>query len=214
MFKKKPFFIVFEGVEGCGKSFQSKKLFNTLKRNKINSILTREPGGTKSSELIRNLILKDYFEKKNKEKFDRYTDTLLYLAARNEHIKNKIKPALLKKKIVICDRFTDSTLAYQVYGKKVDIEFINNIHKKILDGIKPNIVFVLKVDEKISRARLKKRKIKNRYDKFSKSFYSKAQNSFLNIAKNKKNYYVLNSSSNDSTLEKKIFDIVNKYLNI
>ena len=214
MFKKKPFFIVFEGVEGCGKSFQSKKLFNTLKRNKINSILTREPGGTKSSELIRNLILKDYFEKKNKEKFDRYTDTLLYLAARNEHIKNKIKPALLKKKIVICDRFTDSTLAYQVYGKKVDIEFINNIHKKILDGIKPNIVFVLKVDEKISRARLKKRKIKNRYDKFSKSFYSKAQNSFLNIAKNKKNYYVLNSSSNDSTLEKKIFDILNKYLNI
>ena len=214
MFKKKPFFIVFEGVEGCGKSFQSKKLFNTLKRNKINSILTREPGGTKSSELIRNLILKDYFEKKNKEKFDRYTDTLLYLAARNEHIKNKIKPALKKKKIVICDRFTDSTLAYQVYGKKVDIEFINNIHKKILDGIKPNIVFVLKVDEKISRARLKKRKIKNRYDKFSKSFYSKAQNSFLNIAKNKKNYYVLNSSSNDSTLEKKIFDIVNKYLNI
>ena len=73
---------------------------------------------------------------------------------------------------------------------------------------------MLKVDEKISRARLKKRKIKNRYDKFSKSFYSKAQNSFLNIAKNKKNYYVLNSSSNDSTLEKKIFDIVNKYLNI
>ena len=73
---------------------------------------------------------------------------------------------------------------------------------------------MLKVDEKISRARLKKRKIKNRYDKFSKSFYSKAQNSFLKIAKNKKNYYVLNSSSNDSTLEKKIFDIVNKYLNI
>ena len=98
MSKKKPFFIVFEGVEGCGKSYQSKKLFNRLKKKNIASILTREPGGTKSSELIRNLILKDYFEKNSKEKFDKYTDTLLYLAARNEHIKNKIRPALLKKK--------------------------------------------------------------------------------------------------------------------
>tara|TARA_B100000900_G_scaffold70061_1_gene55359 strand:+ start:28 stop:672 length:645 start_codon:yes stop_codon:yes gene_type:complete len=214
MSKKKPFFIVFEGVEGCGKSYQSKKLFNRLKKKNIASILTREPGGTKSSELIRNLILKDYFEKNSKEKFDKYTDTLLYLAARNEHIKNKIRPALLKKKIVICDRFTDSTLAYQVYGKKVDIKFINNIHKKILNGIKPNIVFILKVSEKISRIRLRKRKIKNRYDNFSKSFYSKAQKSFLKIAKNKKNYYILNSSSNDSNLEKKIFDIVSRHLNI
>ena len=79
MYKKKPFFIVFEGVEGCGKSYQSKKLLNNLRKNKIYSILTREPGGTKSAELIRNLILKDYFNKKNKEKFDKYTDTLLYL---------------------------------------------------------------------------------------------------------------------------------------
>ena len=82
------------------------------------------------------------------------------MAARNEHIKNKIKPALLKKQIVICDRFTDSTLAYQVYGKKVDINFINNIHKKILSGVKPNIVFILKVSEKISKIRLKKEKLK------------------------------------------------------
>ncbi len=214
MSKKKPFFIVFEGVEGCGKSYQSKKLHNKLKKKKIDSILTREPGGTKSSELIRNLILKDYFEKNTNEKFDKYTDTLLYLAARNEHVKNKIKPALSKKKIVICDRFTDSTLAYQVYGKKVDINFINNIHKKILDGLKPNIVFILKVSKKTSKERLKKRKTKNRYDNFSQSFYSKAQKSFLKIAKNKKNYYILDSSSNDDTLEKKIFKIVNKYLNI
>ena len=114
MFKKKPFFIVFEGVEGCGKSYQSKKLFYKLKKNKVKTILTREPGGTRSSELIRNLILKDYFRKNKKDKFDKYTDTLLYLAARNEHIINKIKPALLKKQVVICDRFTDSTLAYQV----------------------------------------------------------------------------------------------------
>tara|TARA_B100000963_G_scaffold328363_1_gene316802 strand:+ start:833 stop:1477 length:645 start_codon:yes stop_codon:yes gene_type:complete len=214
MFKKKPFFVVFEGVEGCGKSFQSKKLYKNLKKNKIDTILTREPGGTKSSELIRNLILKDYFTKNSKEKFDKYTDTLLYLAARNEHVKNKIKPALLKKKVVICDRFIDSTIAYQVYGKKVDIKFINNIHKKILGKIKPNLVFILKVSTKSSKLRLKKRKSKNRYDNFAQSFYIKAQKSFLKIAKNKENYFILNSSSNDNILEKNIFNIVKKYLNI
>ena len=212
MYKKKPFFIVFEGVEGCGKSFQSKKLYKNLLNKKIDTIITREPGGTKSSELIRNLILKDYFEKNNKDKFDKYTDTLLYMAARNEHIKNKIKPALLKNQIVICDRFTDSTLAYQVYGKKVDINFINNIHKKILSGVKPNIVFILKVSEKISKIRLKKRKTKNRYDNFSQSFYAKAQKSFIKLAKNKKNYFILDSSSNDNKLELIIFNIVKKYL--
>ena len=100
MYKKKPFFIFFEGFEGCGKSFQSKKLFINLKKKKIKSILTREPGGTKSAELIRSLILNDYFNKDSKEKFDKYTDTLLYLASRNEHIKNKIKPALKKKKLL------------------------------------------------------------------------------------------------------------------
>ena len=98
MYKKKPLFIVFEGVEGCGKSFQSKKLFNNLKKKNFEVVLTREPGGTKSAELIRNLILKDYFQKGINEKFNKYTDTLLYLAARNEHVLNKIKPALRKKK--------------------------------------------------------------------------------------------------------------------
>ena len=96
MYKQKPLFIVFEGVEGCGKSFQSRKLYQNLKKNRIETILTREPGGTSSAELIRNLILKDYFKKYKKEKFDKYTDTLLYLAARNEHVLNKIKPALKK----------------------------------------------------------------------------------------------------------------------
>tara|TARA_Y100000591_G_scaffold314522_1_gene321155 strand:+ start:351 stop:1007 length:657 start_codon:yes stop_codon:yes gene_type:complete len=212
--KKKPFFIVFEGVEGCGKSYQSKKLYNNLIKKKIDTIITREPGGTKSSELIRNLILKDYFAKKNKEKFDKYTDTLLYLAARNEHVKNKIRPALLKKKVVICDRFTDSTIAYQVHGKNVNIKFINNIHKIILNGIKPDIVFILKVSRKTSKQRLKKRRNKNRYDNFEDSFYIKAQKSFIRIAKNKKNYYILESSSNNTSLEKKIFKIIKKNLNI
>ncbi len=214
MYKRKPFFIVFEGVEGCGKSFQSKKLFKNLKKKKIQSILTREPGGTKTAELIRNLILKDYFSKSNKEKFDKYTDTLLYLAARNEHVKNRIKPALKKNKVVICDRFVDSTIAYQVYGKKVDFNFINNIHKIILDGLKPNVVFILKVSKNSSKRRLLKRRTKNRYDNFPQSFYSKAQRSFIKISKDKKNYFVMDSSKNDDTLEKRIFNIVSKKLKI
>ena len=214
MYKKKPFFIVFEGVEGCGKSYQSKKLFRFLKKKKIPSILTREPGGTKSAEMIRNLILKDYFNKSPKDKFDKYTDTLLYLAARNEHIKNKIFPSLKKKMVVICDRFVDSTLAYQVYGKKINLNFVNNIHKWILNGLKPNITFILKVSSKSSKKRLIKRKTKNRYDNFSQSFYSNVQKSFIKIAKGKKNYFILNSSKNDNSIEKKIFNITSKYLNI
>jgi len=214
MYKKKPFLIVFEGVEGCGKSYQSQKLIKNLKKKGINSILTREPGGTRSAESIRTLILKDYFNKGKEEKFDKYTDTLLYLAARNEHIINKIKPALKKKKVVICDRFIDSTFAYQVYGKKVNKTFIDFIHRFILQGIKPNIIFILKVSSKTSKLRLKKRKTKNRYDNFSQSFYTKAQKSFLKIAKNKKNYFVLDSSSNNNDLEKKIFNIVCQKLKI
>ena len=214
MYKKKPLFIVFEGVEGSGKSFQSKKLYQKLIKNKIQTILTREPGGTKSAELIRNLILKDYFKKTTKEKFDKYTDTLLYLAARNEHILNKIKPALKKKKVVICDRFIDSTIAYQVYGKRVNYNFIKIIHNQILGNLKPDLTFILKVSTKSSRKRLSERKSKNRYDNFPQSFYNKAQKSFLKIAKNKKNYFILDSSSNNNILEKKILEITLKYLKI
>ena len=98
MFKKKPFFIVFEGIEGSGKSYLSKKLYKSLKKSNSSVIITREPGGTHRAEKIRKIILNDYFLKKNKEKFHKYTDTLLYLAARNEHVKTKIIPALNKKK--------------------------------------------------------------------------------------------------------------------
>ena len=129
MYKKKGLFITFEGIEGSGKSFQSKKLYQRLKSMKISAILTREPGGTRNAERIRNILLEDYFHKNRKEQFDKYTDTLLYLAARNEHIQGKIKPALYKKKIIICDRFIDSTTAYQVFGKGVNKNLVKAIHK-------------------------------------------------------------------------------------
>ena len=214
MYKKKPLFITFEGIEGSGKSYQSKKLYKYLKKNKINSILTREPGGTFRAEKIRKIILEDYFNSNSKEKYDKYTDTLLYLAARNEHIINKIKPAIAKKQVVLCDRFVDSTIAYQVYGKLVNKNFVNSIHKYILGKIKPNLTFILKVKKRSFLNRLKKRKIKNRYDKFSKSFYNNAQKAFIKIAKkNKKKYFILDNSNNDRKIEKIIFSIVENKIN-
>ena len=208
MYKKKPFFIVFEGIEGSGKSYQIKKLYNNLKKKGLKILKTREPGGTKGAERIRKLILKDYFGRNKNEEFDKYTDTLLYLAARNEHIKKKIEPALKKKLIVLCDRFVDSTLAYQVSGKIVKHRFIENIHNEILP-FKPNLTFVLKVKIRKALKRLQKRRKKNRYDKFSKSFYIKAQKAFLKIAKkSKKKYYILDNSTDSIHVEKKILGIV------
>ena len=211
MFKKKFFFIVFEGIEGSGKSYQSKKLFRNIKKRGLDTVLTREPGGSKLAEIIRNVILKDYFNKNPKNQFDKYTDTLLYMAARNEHIISKIKPAYMKKKILICDRFVDSTMAYQVYGKGVNKSFIDSIHKFILSGIRPNLTIVLKTNINKALKRIKKRKVKNRYDRFSKNFYIKAQKAFIKIAnKNKKKYYVIDNSMDNKDVEKEILNIILK----
>tara|TARA_Y100000590_G_scaffold137633_1_gene157628 strand:+ start:887 stop:1534 length:648 start_codon:yes stop_codon:yes gene_type:complete len=214
MFKRKPLFVTFEGTEGSGKSYQCKKLFNKLKKIKLPVVLTREPGGTKSAEKIRNVILGDYFASDSKEKFSKYTDTLLYLAARNEHVQNIIKPALSKNRIVICDRFTDSTLAYQVYGKGISKAFVDSVHKFILGNTKPDLTFVLKVNISKALQRLKKRKKKNRYDKFSKNFYIQVQNSFIKIAKkNKKRYFIVDNSDDSIETENIIFNKFTQFLN-
>ena len=207
MRKKKSLFITFEGIEGSGKSYQSKKLYKKILKMKLPVIYTREPGGTKGAEKIRELILKDYFDKNPKEKFSKNTDTLLYLASRNEHVEKKIKPAIKNKKIIICDRFIDSTFAYQVYGKKVNKNLISNIHKHILGNLRPDITILLTANISSAMKRLNKRKKKNRYDKFSKSFYIKAQNAFLKISrKNKKRYIVLDNSNDNNKIEKIIFE--------
>ena len=204
MSKKKSFFVTFEGIECSGKSFQSKKLYKNIKKEKLPVILTREPGGSNTAEKIRKIILDDYFHPDSEEEFDRYTDTLLYLASRNEHIINKIKPAILKKKIIICDRFIDSTIAYQVYGKGVDKNLVDSVHKYVLGNIRADLTFVLKVNISAAIRRLNKRKQKNRYDKFSKEFYVRAQNAFIKIAKKNKRKYVVLDNSRDSDKTEKI----------
>ena len=212
MYKKKPLFVTFEGIEGSGKSYQSKKLYKSIKKRRIPAILTREPGGTRGAEKIRKIILEDYFYLHSKIRFNKYTDTLLYLAARSEHIENKIKPAISKKKIIICDRFIDSTLAYQVYGKGVSKALVDSVHKYILGSIRPDLTFILKVNISKALERLKKRKKKNRYDKFSKYFYIKAQKAFIKIAKkNKTRYFVLDNSKDSEETEK---IILNKFIQV
>ena len=209
MYKKKKLFITFEGIEGSGKTFQSKKLFNKIKSLKLPAIYTREPGGSPSAEAIRKILLTG-----NKKKFDEITDTLLYLAARNEHFKKILKPAIEKKKIIICDRFVDSTMAYQVYGKKVDKALVNFIHKKILNNTVPDITFILKINLKRAQKRVNKRKFRNRYDKFSMNYYKKVQTGFLKIAKtNSKRYIVLDTSKDTKTAEIRIFNEFNYRIN-
>ena len=183
---KKPI-IVFEGIEGSGKSHHINKVSNFLIKNNIKFIKIREPGGSSNSEKIRRLILN------KKSNFNTHTDLLLYLAARSENI-NLIKK-FYKKKIILIDRFTDSTIAYQHYGMGIDLKIINIINKFLLNNIKVNFTFLNVVNKKNLFQRLKKRKSLNRYDQFDMNFYNKVQKGFLKLAKlNKKSYQIIDSN--------------------
>jgi len=185
---KKPL-IVFEGIEGSGKSSHIKNVVNYLIKMKKKFIQIREPGGNKNSEKIRNLILD------NKSTFNKNTDLLLYLSARSENIE------LIKKnygkKIILIDRFTDSTIAYQHYGMGIEIKFINLLNNFLLKGINVDFTFLNLVNSKNMRERLFKRKNLNRYDQFNYSFYKKVQKGFIKISKkNPKKYMKIDSNLN------------------
>ena len=185
MFKKP--IIVFEGIEGSGKSHHINKVSNFLVKKNIKFIKIREPGGSYNSEKIRRLILN------KKSNFNIHTDLLLYMAARSENI-NLIKK-FYKKKIILIDRFTDSTIAYQHYGMGIDLKIINIINKFLLNNIKVNFTFLNVVNKKNLFLRLKKRKSLNRYDQFDMNFYNKVQKGFLKLAKlNKKSYKIIDSN--------------------
>ena len=203
MFKKP--IIVFEGIEGSGKSFHINNVTNYLKKKNKPFIKIREPGGSINSEKIRKLILK-----KNSN-FNCNTDLLLYMAARSENI-NLIKKNI-GKKIILIDRFVDSTIAYQHYGMGIDIELINNINKFLLKNIKINFTFLNLVSQKNMNLRLSKRKNLNRYDKFKYSFYKKIQNGFIKIQKkNPKKYMKINSDLSASINKKFIISKVKELI--
>ena len=204
MSKKKPF-IVFEGIEGSGKTTLINHVANYLKKKKINFIKIREPGGNKNSEKIRNLILN------KKSKFNAFTDLLLYLAARSENIE-KVISKHYKKKIILLDRFTDSTIAYQHHGMNLDKNLINKVNKILLKKIKPSITFLNIVNMNNLIIRLKLRKTKNRYDNFNTSFYKKVQNGFIKLAQNKPKYVIINSNESLNENKNKVLDNIIKLI--
>jgi dTMP kinase len=171
---KKPI-IVFEGIEGTGKSYHIDNVANYLKIKKKKFIQIREPGGSKNSEKIRKLILN------NKSTFNKYTDLLLYLSARSENV--ELIKKNIGKKIILIDRFSDSTIAYQHYGMGINLKFIKSINNYLLKGIEVDFTFLNIVNESNMKKRLIKRKNLNRYDKFSTKFYDKVQKGFLKIFK-------------------------------
>ena len=198
MYKK--IVIVFEGIESSGKTSHSQFVSRYLKKKKINHLLFREPGGSINSEKIRKLLLQ------NSSNFDKKTDLLLYLASRNENIK-KLRNHY-KKKIILIDRFVDSTVAYQHFGQGISLPLIKNINKHIIGNFKVNFTFLNIVSKKNMILRLKKRKKLNRYDKFNSSFYQKVQNGFIKIAKKDKKKYQIINSNKDIKFNKEI--IINK----
>ena len=205
MYNRKPF-IVFEGIEGSGKSLHSKSLIDQLKKKRISYIYLREPGGTKNAEMIRRIILN-----KNSDKLHKFTDTLLYLAARNENFINNIKP-FYNKRIIICDRFVDSTIAYQHYGLGINKNLIKLINKNILNNVKPDFTFLMKIDINESFKRLGKRFNLNRYDEFNKNFYENVQKGFIKLSRLQPRKYMIINSENSITINKKI--IFQKFLKL
>ncbi len=201
---KKPV-IIFEGIEGSGKSYHMSCVSNYLKNKGIKHIKLREPGGNINSEKIRKLILS------NNTNFNRNTDLLLYLAARSENM--TLLKKNYRKKVILIDRFIDSTIAYQHFGLGIKIEFINKINKYLLDNFKIDFTFLNVVNKNNMSKRLKLRKSLNRYDKFNHSFYQKVQRGFLKLAKKNKNKYkIINSNLNISKNKSIIIEKINKLI--
>ena len=198
----KKLILVFEGIEGTGKSHHINNVANYLKKKNIKYIKIREPGGSKNSEKIRRLILN------NRSTFNKYTDLLLYLSSRSEN--TEIIKKNIGKKIILIDRYTDSTIAYQHYGMGVDLKFITNINDFLLKDIKIDFTFLNTVSQQNMKNRLKKRKNLNRYDKFNYNFYKKVQKGFLRILKkNPKKYMQINSNLSIDHNEKLILNKIN-----
>ena len=197
--------IVFEGIEGSGKSYHINIISNYLKKKRIDHIKIREPGGSKNSEKIRKLILN------NKSSFNKETDLLLYLAGRSENV-NLLKK-YYRKKIILIDRFVDSTIAYQHFGLGVNLKLINSINDHLLKKFKIDFTFLNIVSKKNMIKRLKLRKSLNRYDKFNNKFYEKVQKGFLKLAKTKtKKYKIINSNLDISYNKILILNKINKLI--
>ncbi len=215
----KAIFISFEGGEGAGKTTQIGKLREYLENKGLDVVTTREPGGTPEAEKIRDLIIQS-----NDAKWSAEAECLLFFAARHMHVERVIKPALSKGKIVICDRFTDSTIAYQSFGHNLPIEFVKNIKKDVIDNFEPDITFIFDIAPEIGLARsLKhntntdniKEKNEDRYEKLELSFHKRLREGFLTIAKeNPQRCFVIDATDKIDNITNKLISIMKeKFLN-
>ena len=202
MNKKKGLFISFEGPEASGKSSQILLLQKYLTTKKIPFITTREPGGTKLAESLRNLILKI------KSDINIDEEILMLMAARSHHINNVIKPALDKGILVISDRFADSTFVYQGYVNNFGIQKAKSLHKNILNNFLPHKTFLFNLSSSKIIARLKKRKSKNKYDKLERNFHDQVNRGYEFISKNKR-FIKIDASKSITSINKKIINAIN-----
>ena len=200
---KKPV-IVFEGIEGSGKSHHINIVSRYLKKKNIPFFRIREPGESINSEKIRKLIINEYTN------FNRNTDLLLYLASRSENM-NLLKK-FYNKKIILIDRFIDSTIAYQHYGLGVELALIKSINKSILSNFKISFTFLNLVNHKNMLKRLKTRNSLNRYDNFNKNFYNKVQNGFIKLSKKNTAKYQIVDSNLDIKVNENL--IINKIMKL
>ena len=198
MKKNKNLFISFEGPEASGKSSQIKILSKYLKKNKISHIVTREPGGTKIGERLRKIILD------KKENITPSEEILLLMSARLNHINNIILPSLKKGKIVISDRFADSTFVYQGYVNNFGLKKTLDLHKTLLNNFLPNKTFLFILNSNEINRRLKLRKNKNKYDKINNSFHNKVIQGYKKISKNNKRFYTIDATQSISSISEKI----------
>jgi len=195
-------FITFEGIEGAGKSTQAKMLYEYLLKQGKKTVLTREPGGTKTGKKIREILLDD-----TDELFPPKAELFLYEADRNLHIHNVIKPSLEKGYIVICDRFIDSTLAYQGYARGLDINLIKQLNQIVIDNILPDITFLIDIPVEESLKRLGEKK--DRIEKEDISFHKKLREGFLKIAEeNKDRVMIIDGMKKIEDIHKEIINIL------
>ena len=172
-------FITVEGGEGAGKSTQAARLAETLERRGIATLVTREPGGTRRAERLRELLLDP-----GETGWEPETEVLLYFAGRVENVAKTIKPALAAGRTVICDRFADSTLAYQGYGSRAPLESIRSIGEAALRGFRPDLTLILDIDPEMGIARTRSRSaFQDRYERELFDYHQRVRQGFLAIAK-------------------------------
>lgn len=182
-----PKFISFEGGEGGGKSTQVKLLKTALENYGVKVVTTREPGGTESAEAIRNILVNG-----KTDSLSNISELLLHLAARAEHVEKFIKPELAAGNFVLCDRFTDSTIAYQAFGHRLGYNFVRQFCNLSIGNFWPNLTIMLDiaVESGILRAH-KRQSAENRYEKMGNDFHQRVRSGFLAIAENEKSRCVI-----------------------